>query len=317
MLLATRRYGYSSHLAHSLCATAVYSIVLQRLKSREELQLEQDGETNYEEQLAQANVATLSRAQRRARARQIMKQQRRAAVPMMEAPPAGAVRDGVVAEGEGPLIAHADPAAGADDDDHDARLLHANQPVLSRKERQRLAKLAEKGQRKLLEQERKQQQEEAQKQAKQAKLQRLEAQTRQQQEARQLQLEERRLAKEAAQRAWETFICGGDGENKVLLVEDWLAQCKSNRYVDLGALADDFAVCVDTIKSRILQLVDEQRVTGVFTPNETMFVVFDETELVSLANMVRAKGYMSTAEIAAWMNQTAPIPSPKTTTTIQ
>ena len=66
---------------HSFHLTAIYTVVLLKLKNRVELGANEEEleEKKYEEQLTAADVSTLSRAQRRARARQIMKQQRRAA----------------------------------------------------------------------------------------------------------------------------------------------------------------------------------------------------------------------------------------------
>ena len=67
----------SCHLTHSLLvlvvsfggfiflAFTVYSIVLTKLKSRKEIE-EEEQELNYEERLVAADVSTLNRAQRRA-----------------------------------------------------------------------------------------------------------------------------------------------------------------------------------------------------------------------------------------------------------
>lgn len=270
--------------------TGIYTIILLRLKNRQELQEEQDEmEKKYEEILTETDVAQLSRAQRRARARHIMKQQRRVApLPQQQQQVAGDGALAVVADQPAPL-----QAAAAD---------HDNGPVLSRKERQRLAKAAEREERKLLENERKQQQAVALKEAQQRKMERLQVQARQQEQARVRQEEEKVAADRAQKEAWETFLCNHETGTK-LLVSDWLAQCQQNRIVALDALAEEFGVALENVAQRIKQLVSQQRVAGVFTKNGNTFVVFGELELQSLADLVRTRGCMDANQVADWMNQ--------------
>ena len=253
--------------------------------------MEQDDDNNeatekkYEEILAERDVSQLSRAQRRARARHIMKQQRRVATT-------AAIPQQPQAQGDDraalALVAQQQQA----DDNDDEHAQHNHHPALSRKERQRLAKAAEREERKLLQEERQQQQEMAQKQAKQRKLQRLQQQTRQAQE-------EKISAKMAQKEAWETFLCNETGAK--LLVTDWLKQCRQNRLISCHALATEFGVSLEHVRQRIQQLVQEQRVAGVFT-KENMFVFFDEKELRLLADSVRTNGCMDAGDISKWMN---------------
>lgn len=272
---------------------ALYTVVLLRLKTRAELgDDEDDGEhgKKYEEQLTEADVSTLSRAQRRARARQIMKQQRRAVQPtQQEQGPA----DG---DGNQQLVAVADPigAAAAGEDG-------SNHPVLTRKERQRLAKAAEREERKVLEDERKQQQELAQKEAQQRKVERLKAQAKEQEEARKRQQEEQRVMEQTNQKKWETFLINSK-TGVQLSVAKWLERCRENRVLSLDELAEEFAVSTKLVKDRITQLVKERRIAGVFTPmNE--FVIFYESELEELANKIKKEGCTSVGDVASWMNE--------------
>ena len=64
-----------SSVGFVILATTIYSIIITRLKTAQEI--DEDEETDYDEKLTNADVSTLNRAQRRARARHIMKQQRR------------------------------------------------------------------------------------------------------------------------------------------------------------------------------------------------------------------------------------------------
>ena len=265
--------------------TGIYTILLLRLKNRTELEEEQDEmERKYEEILTESDVSQLSRAQRRARARHIMKQHRRVVAPPQA--------QGADADAGALAVVAAEQAAVAP--------VLFDGPVLSRKERQRLAKAAEREERKLLQDERKQQQAAAQKEAQQRKLQRLEAQARQQQEARVRQEEEKVAAEKAQKEAWETFLCNKETGTK-LLVSDWLERCSQNRFVALVGLAEEFDVSLENVVERIVQLVQEQRVAGVFSNGNT-FVVFDEKELQALADVVRTKGCLDAGQVADWMN---------------
>ena len=161
-------------------AYTVHSIVYTKLKSAEEIEEE---ELTYDEQLIHADVSTLNRAQRRARARQIMKQQRR----ITPAATLADVDDNNMIEDENPF----EPITAAH---------------LSRKERQKAAKSAEKEERKLFEDERRREQQEAQKIAQKEKQER-ETRMMQQAEADRKARQERREAEEkAAYQKWKTFL---------------------------------------------------------------------------------------------------------------
>ena len=290
--IPARGYGStkSSFYLHCFLFAALYSVVLSRLKTRAELG-DDDGdgmEKKYEEQLTEADVSTLSRAQRRARARQIMKQHRRA-VPT--AP--GANGDEALA-----IVAAGQQEIQEDDQNH---------PVLSRKERQRLAKAAEREERKLLEDERKQQQLKAQQEAHQRKLERLQEQARQQEEAKKREQLEKKIAKEAKQEAWETMLRNTETGLR-LSVEEWLQQSAQNPIVKLDLLAGEYDVSLDTVSKAIEKLVQEHRVVGVFAGEGTFFV-FGNEKLIQLTEWMNKKGEVGADEIADWMNDQVQIAS--------
>mmetsp|Transcript_20962 Transcript_20962/g.39808 ORF Transcript_20962/g.39808 Transcript_20962/m.39808 type:complete len:314 (+) Transcript_20962:96-1037(+) len=279
-------------------AYSIYTVVLLKLKNRQELGADYEDkelEKKYEEQLTEADVATLSRAQRRARARQIMKQQRRAVpggvVVAEQQPPGedGAQPLALLAEGEHPQM---------NDDDHH---------LLSRKERQKLAKAAEREERKLLQEERQRQQTLAMEQAQQRRIERLQTQAMQQQQAKQQQLEEEQAAARARQEAWEIFLTknkDGDKQQKVS-VEEWLQECQKHRMVFLSSTARAFGVSTQAVRNRIQTLVEERRVAGVFmkTKEESVFVHYSNQQLEALANLIKCKGLASKKDIVNWMNE--------------
>ena len=276
----------ASFVGFCALAVTVYWLLFSRVKSREEMEQE-DADEDYEKRLANANVATLTRAQRRARAHFIMKQQRRAAVP------AAARREnnddnnnnnqGVA---EGRLVEQ-------QVDNQDRQPV---QPQLSRKERQRAAKVAEKEQRRLFEEERRKQQKEAQELAQKERRERQRLEAKLEQEARQQMAIEKADRERQVQLEWETFLSGPD---RTLSVEDWLGSL--GRYADIDELAESFSTSPEAIQSRVQTLVDEGRVTGVFEGNR--FICLYEDELKEIVQRIREAGSVSLSDVAGICNQ--------------
>jgi hypothetical protein len=278
-----------SFLGLGFLGFTLYSVVLSRLKTRAELGAEDEGyEKKYEDILAEADVSTLSRAQRRARARQIMKQQRRAF------PTVPAAAEAAVHGDEGQAIVAAAVPNNNDDDSS-----HNHVPILSRKERQRLAKAAEREERRVLEDERREQQKLAQEEAHRRKLERQKLQAQQQEEMKKRQQLERTLAEKAKQDAWETFVRNSTTGAR-LSMEDWLARCEQNPLVKVSALATEFGLSSTDVRHVIEKAVQDKRVVGVFA-NEEVFVVFNKPKIDQLLALVMQKGEISASEIAKWM----------------
>jgi hypothetical protein len=166
-------------------AVTVYSVVVLRLKTRAEIESDLNSD-NYDDALAKADISALNRAQRRARAKSIMKQHRLAAQhqPVRHIGDGGAVHDddnGNVENEQQLVLANGDIDA--------VHMLPADSTFgenrnLSRKERQRVAKLTEKKERHVFDDTHRKQQQEAEIQAKKEKLGRLKQKALQQDELR-------------------------------------------------------------------------------------------------------------------------------------
>lgn len=252
-------------------AAVTYSIVLRRLKTAEEV-AEEDEPGDYEERLVHANVAGLTRAERRARARAIMKQQRRAEV-------------GTAAGG-------AENAEGGDEGDEEPVPRAQGPPAMSRKDRQRAAKATEREERRLFEEERRQQQKHAQLAAHEEKLRReREEEQRLQEEKRRRRLEEE--AQEAErQHRFRTFL---ESNSKTLSVDAWLQSLQDNRVVDIDELAKDFAVRTEIVQDRIKTLLSERRVAGVF--DSGVFIALNDNELRAIAEQIENRGHVTTDDV--------------------
>ena len=250
-----------------MVAVTVYAFVFARAKTREEMEKEEQDDQDYDERLTRADVSTLTRAQRRARARVIMKQHRRAFVPPTE--------------GEG------EQAVEQPEDEQ-------QQQALSRKERQRAAKLAEKENRRLFEEERRKQQKEAE----------MQAQKRRREEARKAEQErqQKKLEKQAQeqkeQSEWETFMSGPDC---TLSVQEWTRDLNRERIVDIDEIAAQFSTIQAVVRKRIEKLVQERRVAGVFEGNKFIFV--SDTELQAIAGKILEAGSCSLSDVARICNE--------------
>jgi len=273
----------------------IYGIVVVRLKNAKEIDKDDaargDART-YEEHLArQTDVTSLTRAERRARARAIMKQQRR----VTPAPTAAAA----------PGVEHAredevDHEEEEEEDDNDVgSTAPAAPPALSRKERQKAAKAMEREERKRNEEERKRQQQEAQETA------RREKKLREEKEARRLE-EERKLAKEQREsREREEQIKRSiflSSCQRTQAVDEWIDELKQNRFVSIKAVSESFGVSQSAVVERIYQLMQERRVAGVFENDNGSFIYFSDVELLSLASKIQELGKVSLADVASLCN---------------
>lgn len=250
-------------------AYTVHSIVYTKLKSAEEIEEE---ELTYDEQLVNADVSTLNRAQRRARARQIMKQERRMA-PASAAP----------TDGEGNLIAEAENPIPTN-----------TAPHLSRKERQKAAKAAEREQRKLFEEDRRREQAEAQKIAQREKQER-EKRLKQQAKEERKERQERAVAEEmTAYKKWKIFLESPNGEASLTVLE-WIRELEGNRYARIDNLAKRFQVDTKVVNSRIQGLIKESRVAGLHDDN--LFIFLSMEEMAKLAEIVKSRKKISAQDV--------------------
>lgn len=268
-----------------LLATTIYTLVLRRLKTGQELQLELDHpDKSYEERLVDADVATLNRAQRRARAKQIMKQQRRIA------PLPGA------AEQEQPAVPpHNEPIPPPAAD-------HATNDTLrnlssSRKQRQQMAKAVEKEERRLLDEKRQKAQAEAERIARLEKLQRDQQLAEKAKEERRLRQEQKEKEEQLAQERYNTFLSSPDG-NVSISVTEWLQELQENRVVSTTEMAERFQVPTEAVTTRIQELIDSLRVTGALEEKEGRFIYVSSEELRELAQYIMSNNETTWQQVA-------------------
>jgi hypothetical protein len=251
-----------------------------------------DGLTD-DERLARADVNTLNRAQRRARAKAIMKLQRRA--------PSAAIPVDGARHGENRLdIVALEVDENLDRDNGDTHV-----PVPSRKERQQNAKLAEKEERHLFQEERERHQKEAQEVAQRLKKQRL-LETAKRLEEEQNQKEVERLSREEEERnLWSTFITPSKASHKsVKTVSEFIEDCKQDRRIDIQILATEYGVVPLRVVDRIEQLLSDGRIAGFFQDSQKRFIFVSDEELFSISSIVREHGSISLEQFTTVCQQT-------------
>ena len=259
-----------SSIGFVILATTIYSIIITRLKTAQEIEDDKE-EIDYDEKLASADVSTLNRAQRRARARHIMKQQRRIA----------------------PAPAHANGEEnGPDDGDVEDEQIEYQQPrPLSRKERQKAAKAAEKEERRLFEADRRRQQIANQEEAQRNKKQRERVLAEQTNEDRRKRLELKNSRELEYYRRWSTFLSSDDG-SKMMSVKEWIDMLEENRVFRADVFALEFSISTGKVVNRIRQLLKSGRVTG-FLESDIRFIYVTQREMFALAKFVKEQKEVS------------------------
>jgi hypothetical protein len=264
-----------------IMATTVYSLIVMRLKSSKEVAKEElAGGNGYEQQLAHADVSTLNRTQRRARARAIMKQERRALVNV-----------------DNP---DAEPEIGSDDEgSEDGETVNpTNNRPLSRKERQRAAKATEKEERRVLEDERREQQKKAQDDAQKQKREKERQDALKQEAARLLEKRQKEKLKIVEFEAWKAFL---SSPKRSQSVQEWIDEMKDRRTVLTTEIATSFELPEEKVVQRIQELIKEGRVAGVMEGN-SRFIFIAEDELHSIAESLIERGVLSLSDVAAVCN---------------
>ena len=309
-------------------AWSVYSIVLTKLKTARELQDEaEEQEIPYDERLAQADVSTLNRAQRRARARHIMKQQRRVTpaatnnhqqVHPMEADGGNEGQQHLLLEQQ-QQQEHDEGIPPFQDDSYHATTQH----LLSRKERQKAAKQVELQQRRLLEEDRRKEQRKAQEAAISKRKEKERTKAIRVEHGRKEREEQRQADELTRYRAWKMFL---ENENTSITVQEWILELKDNRVTYLRDLADRFLVSESTVHDRIQELLDTSRVSGVLEKlslsllvpcdddNETsreskyqsVFIYLLPEEMSELALYVKTQDKITAKELAMRIEQLIP-----------
>jgi site-specific DNA-cytosine methylase len=251
-----------------ILAATVYSIMSMRLKSSKEVEKEDlAGENDYEMQLLNADVSTLNRSQRRARARVIMRRKRQALID----------ED----------LSDVEPEIGSDaegSDDGEA------------------AKATEEDERRVQEEERREQQKQAQEDAQKQKREEEREDDRKQEASRLLEKKERAEKEElerAESEAWESFL---SSPNRSQSVQEWIDEMKDRRTVLTTEIATSFELPEEKVVQRIQELIQEGRVAGVMEGNGR-FIFIAEDELHSIAESLIERGVLSLSDVAAVCNE--------------
>jgi hypothetical protein len=264
-----------------IMATTVYSLIVMRLKSSKEVAKEElAGGNGYEQQLAHADVSTLNRTQRRARARAIMKQQRRAVINV-DNPDADAELEN-----------------GSDDEGSEDGETVNNRP-LSRKERQIVAKATEREERRVLEDERREQQKQAQDDAQKLKREKEREDARKREVARLYEKKQKEQLKIAEFAAWKAFL---SSPKRSQSVQEWIDEMKDRRTILTTEIATSFELPEEKVVQRIQELIKEGRVAGVMEGNGR-FIFIAEDELHSIAESLIERGALSLGDVAAVCNE--------------
>jgi DDRGK domain len=282
-----------------LAYTAHSILKLTRSKSEAD-----DDHLTEEERLCRADVSALTRAQRRARAKAIMKEQRRLQHPSDDRnPDDAAARDANMDPADADAVAVADVV----DDEHNEIINGTAQvtnrvPALSRKERQLGAKVVEREERRLFQHDRERQQKEAQIVAQQLKKERLVAATqRMEQERQQKELEtEARIQQQ--QRMRRIFMLAS-GTAREKSVSEFVADCRNDRVVMVDAIAKLYGVEPIRVTDRIQQLLSEGRIAGIFQKKHQRFIYVADEELRLIASTVRERGSVSRKEFTTICEQ--------------
>ena len=265
-----------SFVGFCMLAASVYSIVLAKLKTAEELQAEEEArEISYDERLARADVSTLNRAQRRARAKHIMKRQRRLGEPQNQQQPL----DPELLEQEQQLQLEQQQDEDVPEFREDSHL-HTGQQGLSRRERQRAAKKVELRERRLLEGTRREEQHRAQAAATARKKERERLRAEEAERRKHERAARKTAGEREAYRAWKIFLeapkpppnaTDDDDDNNntsgmpttAITVREWISELREHRIAYPKDLADRFRLDEAVVIDRIRELLDDSRLSGI------------------------------------------------------
>jgi DDRGK domain len=284
-----------------IVAMTIYSILILRSKTAEELGPDldaNDGEAAERDDYAyrlihHADPSKLNRTQRRLRAQAIMKQQRRIA---NEEQRAGIDEQLQIVPAAGNMGVNRNGVVGGD---APSTLRQRG----SRKEREKLAKALEKEERKLFENERRQQQLQAQETAQRDKRNREKLEAQRVKQAR-IQEKELRIQKENDEECHRRIFLSSDIRS--LTVDEWVQSLRDHDptspvVVDLQQLSESFGVATSAVHARIEELLTERRVGGVL--EDRYFFYLSDDQLKQVALRILDKGAVSLKDVADITNE--------------
>lgn len=292
-------------------AVTIYHIAMLHWKSgnndnndlNKDNNLEFNNNENYDEQLlAHADISTLNRGQRRARAKLIMKQTRRQSATAPQHREGELIIQQIEADDQHHNIIDDDDAAVGDDN---ASIIGSEEyRQLTRKERQHVAKIAEQRARLQLDDERRRQHDitkDVVMKEKQVRLKQKEI----------ILVEERqqrhRLKDEYEKKENQDFLIFYSTDTITITVEEWINELQQgNRVYDVNGSAishDSILVTSDTLFNRIETLLKERRVGGIIDKERGIFVYLNDDELLDLSNSIFNQGSVSLNSIVTAVSQ--------------
>mmetsp|Transcript_2619 Transcript_2619/g.7688 ORF Transcript_2619/g.7688 Transcript_2619/m.7688 type:complete len:332 (-) Transcript_2619:410-1405(-) len=278
-------------------ATTVYILIIRPNLSAEALEEGEGGGVNYDDELDNADVRTLNRAQRRARARNRMKKNRR-----------------IDPRAPGQLHHHHEGLDGEDDEHADGgdaaaaqqQLLDVDevppaapdgndlQQHLNRKERARLAKATEREERKLFEKERQEQRRKAEAAAA------VERREREKERQALAQEEKRRREAEAHDRDLaehrEWMLMFADSQNDDSTVKDFICKAKLKKIWSVDGISHEYGVAPEEVEVRLRQLVADDRMFGIVSNGN--FVHLEPDDMKAIAVFIKRNGRTSLPELS-------------------
>ena len=298
----------------------IYSIILAKTKTARELEAE-DQDVSYEDRLAQADVSTLNRSQRRARARIMMKKNRLANTNQNNlVHPIEVVGDGneqqQQQQQQNLLLEqqqqqqHDEGIPPFQDESHHSTAHN----MLSRKERQKAAKQVELQERKMFEEDRRKEQQEALNAAKSKKREKEKMVAIQIEQDRKERLEQRQADEIAKYHAWRILFVENNTTNQndeeSITVLEWIQEMKQNRIVTLKDMATRFRVSLDRVRERIMELINSSRISGIIEHQDennenqnSRFIYLSPDDMSRLASFVKLRGKITTKEFASHIHE--------------
>ena len=276
-------------------ATTVYILVIRPSLTAEEID-EREGIHNYDDELDHADVRTLNRAQRRARARNRMKRNRRVdpRTPgqlhqQHEDLDEGADdADGGAAVVQQQLLDGDEAAAAAPDG------IDPSQQHLSRKERARLAKAKEREERKLFEKERQEQRRKAEAAAAVERRERekeREALAQEERRRREAEAHDRELAEH---REWVLMFLESR-KNAEATVGEFICKARSKKIWPVKDISREYGVSSEEVEVRLRQLLADDRMFGVVSNGN--FIFLEPDDMKSIAESIKRNGRTSLSEL--------------------
>jgi hypothetical protein len=294
-----------SSIGFGILGIALYVLILRPSAGATDGDNSDDGELrNYEEQLDGADVRTLNRAQRRLRARNHMKKNRRMAQQEVAGRDAGAAAAGVADQlllEEEMGFAAGDGGAGHEGDEQ------RQQQHLSRKERARLAKTAEKEERQLYEEERREARKFADAKAAVDRREREEERVAAAEEERRRREAEGKERELAEHNEWVRVFAFAAVQRTV---KEFVAEAQQRKVWPVNDIADTFVVTPEQVVTRLEQLMSENRLAGSIVSQGTLIYI-GRSEMQELAKFLLRNGNTSLPELSDEVRRIVSLPAPE------